>query len=78
MNRDAAGERGFSLDEDGAGDGESMEAYESNQPSQSLKLESESKSLGRGAYRLGAVLNGRKSKTTEEEVFDEERLIRRG
>jgi hypothetical protein len=47
------------MDEDGAGDRESMDAYESNQRSQSLKLESDSKSLGKGAYEPGPVLNGR-------------------
>ena len=47
------------MDEDGAGGRESMDAYESNQRSQSLKLESDSKSLGRGAYERRPVLNGR-------------------
>ena len=46
------------MDEDSAGDRESMDAYESNQRSQSLKLESDSKSLGRGAYERAPVLNG--------------------
>jgi hypothetical protein len=46
------------MDEDSAGDRESMDAYESNQRSQSLKLESDSKSIGRGAYERRPVLNG--------------------
>ena len=50
------------MDEDSAGDGESTDAYESNQRSQSLKLESDSKSLGRGAYERRPVLSGRESK----------------
>ena len=47
------------MDEDSAGDRESIDAYESNQRSQSLKLESDSKSLGRGAYEPRPVPNGR-------------------
>jgi len=62
MNRVSAGLRGIRMDEDGAGDRESMDAYESNQRSQSLKLESDSKSLGRGAYERSPVLNGRETK----------------
>ena len=50
------------MDEDSAGDRESMDAYESNQRSQSLKLESDSKSLGRGAYERRPVLKGRETK----------------
>ena len=46
------------MDEDSAGDRESIDAYESNQRSQSLKLESDSKSLGRGAYERRPVPNG--------------------
>ena len=54
----SAGVRGKELDEDDIADGESLAAYESNQRSQSLKLESDSKSLGRGAYERRPVPNG--------------------